>query len=68
MYIADSANHRVRKISALLSSTVTIAGTGAASFSGDGGPATSAAVYYPVALALDSSGTMMRIISLLSHS
>ncbi len=35
----------------------TIAGTGASSYSGDSGAATSAAVYNPRGVALDSSGT-----------
>ncbi len=34
----------------------TIAGTGAASYSGDGGAATSAALYYPSGVAVDTSG------------
>ncbi len=36
----------------------TIAGTGTASYSGDGGAATSAALYVPYGAALDSSGTI----------
>ena len=34
----------------------TIAGTGAASYSGDNGAATSAALYWPSGVALDASG------------
>ncbi len=36
----------------------TIAGTGASSYSGDGGDATSAALKFPVGVATDSSGTI----------
>ena len=35
----------------------TIAGTGLGTYSGDGGQATSAALYYPAAVVLDTSGT-----------
>ena len=38
----------------------TIAGMGTSSFSGDGGPATSAALKYPRGLAIDASGTFKR--------
>ncbi len=34
----------------------TIVGTGAASYSGDGGAATSASLYYPFAVAVDTTG------------
>ena len=36
----------------------TIAGTGTASYSGDNGQATSATLYYPVGVVLDSSGSL----------
>ena len=44
--IADSANHRIRKVSPL-GVIETVAGTGAGDFNGDGGPATSAALKDP---------------------
>ena len=34
----------------------TYAGTGASSFSGDGGVASSAALYYPAGICIDTSG------------
>lgn len=57
LYVADYNNHRIRKISpsGIVS---TIAGTGVASYSGDGGPATAAALNSPVALALDIAGNL----------
>jgi len=57
MYIADYNNHRIRKIDAsgIIS---TIAGTGGASFSGDGGAATAAVLNSPVAVAVDGSGNV----------
>ncbi len=42
----------------------TIAGTGTGSYSGDGGPATSASLNYPSTIALDSSGTKFAPISI----
>ncbi len=55
MYIGDSNNHRVRKITAATSVISTIAGTGTAGYSGDGGQATAAATAYPGGINLDSS-------------
>src|ERR1051326_6029592 len=56
IYIADNSSHRVRKLSGDTIST--IAGTGIAGFSGDGGPATSAQVYNPTHLAIDPAGNI----------
>lgn len=57
IFIADTANDRVRRVDP--SGTITtVAGTGAAGFSGDGGPATSAQLYAPRALALDPAGNL----------
>ncbi len=55
MFIADTKNHRARKISAATSVVSTIAGTGTAGYSGDGGQATAAAIAYPGGINLDSS-------------
>ena len=57
LYIADYANSRVRKVDG--SGTITtVAGTGTAGFSGDGGPATSAELDHPVGVAVDGSGNL----------
>ncbi|MFF2728784.1 RICIN domain-containing protein [Streptomyces sp. NPDC058008] len=57
LYITDSDNHRVRKVSA--DGTIgTVVGTGAAGFSGDGGPASSAQLNLPLGVVLDSTGTL----------
>ncbi len=58
LYIADSANHRIRKITASTSVISTIAGTGSDSFSGDNGQATSASLFNPVGVAMDTSGKL----------
>jgi len=56
VYIADTMNHRIRKIDAESSIISTIAGTGQKRWSGDGGPATLAALNEPTALALAQNG------------
>ena len=56
VYIADTGNHRIRKVSGGLISTV--AGDGTAGFSGDHGPATSARLSYPSDVAIDAAGNL----------
>jgi len=57
IYIADSQNHRIRRVSA--SGTITtIAGTGAPGFSGDSGLAINAKLYYPTDVELDAAGNL----------
>jgi uncharacterized protein (TIGR03437 family) len=60
LYIADRDNQRIRKVSASGIIT-TFAGNGTASFSGDGGPAASAALNYPTSVAVDASGNLFII-------
>lgn len=57
MYIADATDNRVRKVdsSGVIS---TVAGTGMAGFSGDGGPATAAQLNTPSGVAVDSAGNV----------
>ena len=57
MYIADSNNYRIRKVSTGI--ITTIAGTGSITFSGDNGAATSATLYYPRGVAVDESGRQL---------
>jgi hypothetical protein len=54
LYIADS--NRIRKIAAATGIITTVAGNGAYGYSGDNGPATSAELSSPYAVALDSAG------------
>ena len=53
LYIADTFNHRIRTVEASTGIIRTLAGTGAARFSGDGWPPDKMALNEPVALALD---------------
>ncbi len=55
VYIADTANNRVRKVSAT-GLVTTVAGTGVAGYSGDGGPAIDAQLNSPEGVAVDNSG------------
>ena len=62
VYIADSTNSRIRKVSTGIITTiagtyVAIAGTG--SYSGDNGAATSATLYHPYGVAVDASGRIL---------
>ena len=57
LYIADRNNNRIRKVDARGIIT-TIAGTGTAGFSGDGGPATQAQLHLPSGVALDGKGNI----------
>lgn len=56
LYIADSNNNRIRKVSNGVITTV--AGTGRAGFAGDNGPAVSAQLSFPTSVALDSAGNL----------
>ena len=57
VYVADSSNNRIRKIIVSSGIISTIVGTGTASYSGDGGYATSATLNWPNAIAVDTSST-----------
>ncbi len=57
IYFADNLNNRIRKISAggIIS---TVAGTGVAGYSGDGGTATAAKISNPIGVATDAAGNV----------
>jgi len=57
LYIVEAANHVVRKVSPT-GAISTLAGTGVPGFSGDGGPAASAMLWFPNAIAIDGSGNL----------
>ncbi len=58
IYFGDLYNHRTRKITVSTGIIDTVAGTGTGGYSGDGGPATSAAIMNPAGVNLDSAGNV----------
>jgi RHS repeat-associated protein len=57
LYIADEGDHRVRRVTPDGIIT-TVAGNGEAGYTGDGGPATNARMYYPAGLSPGPNGTL----------
>jgi sugar lactone lactonase YvrE len=57
LYIADTRNHRIRKVDTNGKITA-VAGTGAEGYSGDGGPATNAQLDLPSDVAIDKEGNI----------
>lgn len=55
VYIADSANYRIRKVTAATGIITTVVGTGSSATSGDGGAATSARINSYYRIAVDSN-------------
>jgi hypothetical protein len=58
IYIADYENNRIRRVDATTGIITTVAGTGAATDSGDGGPAVNAGVRWPTGVAVDPAGDL----------
>ena len=58
LYISDWLGHRIRRIDAATGIITTVAGTGTAGFSGDGGPAASAEINSPTGLTVDAQGNV----------
>jgi sugar lactone lactonase YvrE len=57
LFIADTKNYRIRKVSPD-GVIATVAGNGTRGYSGDGGPATTAQLRYPVGVTADSHGNL----------
>ncbi len=59
IYISDAQNCKIRKINRVTGILTTFAGTGApGGFSGDGGPATAAKLFYPSGICFDKRGNL----------
>lgn len=59
VFIADSFNNRIRKVSARTGMIVTFAGTGEPGFAGDGDLATEAKLNSPAGVAVDAKGNVL---------
>ena len=66
LYFVEIGNHVVRKVDAKTGTISTVAGTGKAGFSGDGGPATKAQMSAPHSLAFDPQGDIL-VCDILNH-
>jgi len=58
LFIADSQNHRIRRVDAASGRITTVAGTGERGYAGDGAAATEALLSYPLGVAVDGSGNL----------
>jgi trimeric autotransporter adhesin len=58
IYIADTSNYRIRMVTSSTGIITTVAGDGTIGYKGDGGPATSAGLYYPYGVTVDASGNI----------
>ena len=60
VFIADSWNNRIRKVTVSTGIITTVAGSSTSTgYSGDNGAATSATLNYPWGVALDASGRIL---------
>jgi DNA-binding beta-propeller fold protein YncE len=67
LYIADRLNRRVRRVDAVTGIITTLAGTGEAAYSGDGGPAAEAGLAEPNGLALDADERRLYVADVADH-
>jgi streptogramin lyase len=58
LYIAEAANHCIRKVDLKTGTISTVAGTGKKGYTGDGGKATDATFYEPYAVAVDANDNL----------
>ncbi len=67
VFIADSGNHRIRRVDANTGTIRTIAGNGVAGFGGDGAAALDASFNLPRAICLDATGTNLYVADSRNH-
>lgn len=59
LFVVDIFNQRIRRVDAVTGIIATVAGTGVAGFSGDGGPPTAAQLNQPFSVAVDRAGNIL---------
>lgn len=59
IFVADSFNHRVRRIDAITSIVTTVAGNGSPNFGSDGSPATNTGISSPDHVVIDSKNNLI---------
>jgi sugar lactone lactonase YvrE len=59
LFIAERDNHVVRRVDGATGTITTVAGTGAAGFTGDGGPGAKAQLRQPHSIVFDRDGTLL---------
>ena len=64
MYVADTQNHRIRRIDLRTGIITTVAGTGEPGYSGDGGPAVKAQFNGTFGIAIDGGGRKLYVADL----
>jgi hypothetical protein len=67
VYIAESDNNRVCKVTVSSGIITVFAGTGTASYGGDNGAASSATLYQPLGVSVDSAGMLYFLLPLPSY-
>jgi DNA-binding beta-propeller fold protein YncE len=67
IFVADRLNRRIRRIDATQGTITTLAGSGEAAYSGDGGPAAHAGLAEPNGLALDAEERHLYIADVADH-
>ena len=67
VYIADTDNHRVRRVDVATGNISTFVGMGERGFSGDGGPATEGRLAFPTDVAVDGVSGSVYIADQLNH-
>jgi uncharacterized protein (TIGR03437 family) len=58
LFLADTANHRIRRVDAGNGIISTIAGGSTQGYSGDGGPAAASRLFSPTGVAIDNAGNL----------